>query len=91
MHACTQAEPAVSCPRIDEDILNEVIRLGFERSVLVDSIKARVQNKATVAYYLMCDNRCVRCTRPGVQAGLPCSKLACERNRVRPLCTRPGV
>lgn len=47
-------------PRVDEEMVAEVIRLGFERSVLVDSIKARVQNKATVAYYLMCDNRCAR-------------------------------
>lgn len=43
--------------RVDEDILQEVVRLGFERSQLVDSLQNRVQNKATVTYYLILDNR----------------------------------
>ena len=34
-----------------------MIRLGFDRDMLVDSIRTRLQNKATVTYYLMMDNR----------------------------------
>mmetsp|Transcript_16451 Transcript_16451/g.41028 ORF Transcript_16451/g.41028 Transcript_16451/m.41028 type:complete len:464 (-) Transcript_16451:952-2343(-) len=55
--AVMQAEPVVGLPRIDEDMVGEVVRLGFERDMVVDSIRARAQNKATVTYYLMCDNR----------------------------------
>ncbi|KAJ7519019.1 hypothetical protein O6H91_20G019600 [Diphasiastrum complanatum] len=43
--------------RIDEDILQEVVSLGFPKDQLVDSLKTRMQNKATVTYYLMLDNR----------------------------------
>jgi len=84
--AVMQAEPAVGCPRIDEDILNEVIRLGFERSVLVDSIKARVQNKATVAYYLMCDNR-----RRLPSSGYLSAELSEAPATLGPLVFPPGV
>ncbi len=38
-------------------MVNEAVRLGFDRDMLVDSIRGRCQNKATVTYYLMCDNR----------------------------------
>ena len=47
----------MSAPRIDEDVLVETIRLGFDRESVVDSIRTRAQNKATVAYYLTVDNR----------------------------------
>ncbi|XP_024524195.1 SNF1-related protein kinase catalytic subunit alpha KIN10 [Selaginella moellendorffii] len=43
--------------RIDEDILREVTKLGFDRNLLVDSLRTRVANTATVTYYLMLDNR----------------------------------
>eukprot|EP00897_Mesotaenium_endlicherianum_P002219 jgi/Mesen1/2024/ME000148S01128 len=43
--------------RIDDEILQNVIKMGFDRGQLVDSLRNRVQNKATVAYYLMLDNR----------------------------------
>ncbi|BBN06438.1 5'-AMP-activated protein kinase, catalytic alpha subunit [Marchantia polymorpha subsp. ruderalis] len=43
--------------RIDEDILLEVVRMGFDKIQLCDSLRNRLQNKATVAYYLMLDNR----------------------------------
>ncbi len=45
-------------PRVDEEMVGEVLRLGFEREALVESLRSRQQNKATVTYYLMCDNRC---------------------------------
>jgi 5'-AMP-activated protein kinase catalytic alpha subunit len=35
----------------------QVVRLGFDRQLLLDSLRARQQNKATVTYYLLADNR----------------------------------
>ncbi|KAG2426687.1 hypothetical protein HXX76_012997 [Chlamydomonas incerta] len=55
--AVMQAEPVVGVPRIDEEILEEVVRLGFDREGLLDSLRSRSANKATVTYYLMSDNR----------------------------------
>ncbi|KAL0377566.1 UNVERIFIED_CONTAM: SNF1-related protein kinase catalytic subunit alpha KIN10 [Sesamum radiatum] len=43
--------------KIDEDILQEVIKMGFDRTALVDSLRNRVQNEGTVTYYLLLDNR----------------------------------
>ncbi|KAF9588152.1 hypothetical protein IFM89_007841 [Coptis chinensis] len=48
--------PAVTC-QIDEDILLEVIKMGFDRSQLTESLCSRVQNEATIAYYFLMDNR----------------------------------
>lgn len=43
--------------KIDEEILQEVIKRNFDRNHLVESLRSRIQNEATVAYYLMLDNR----------------------------------
>ncbi|XP_077215012.1 SNF1-related protein kinase catalytic subunit alpha KIN10-like [Tasmannia lanceolata] len=43
--------------KIDEEILQEVIKMGYDRNQLVDSLCNRLQNEATVAYYLLLDNR----------------------------------
>ncbi|KAM7520700.1 hypothetical protein LguiB_019662 [Lonicera macranthoides] len=43
--------------KIDEEILQEVVKMGFDRNILVESLRNRVQNEATVAYYLLLDNR----------------------------------
>ncbi|KAI3704739.1 hypothetical protein L1987_74966 [Smallanthus sonchifolius] len=43
--------------KTDEDILTEVIKMGFDREALVGSLRNRVQNEGTVAYYLLLDNR----------------------------------
>ncbi|KAM6550057.1 hypothetical protein CsatB_021733 [Cannabis sativa] len=43
--------------KIDEEILQEVIKMGFDRNHLIESLRNRVQNEATVAYYLLLDNR----------------------------------
>uniref|UniRef100_A0A9I9DQS5 transketolase n=1 Tax=Cucumis melo TaxID=3656 RepID=A0A9I9DQS5_CUCME len=43
--------------KIDEDILQEVVKMGFDRNQLVESLRNRIQNEATVAYYLLLDNR----------------------------------
>ncbi|KAG1359486.1 Serine/threonine protein kinase OSK1 [Cocos nucifera] len=42
---------------IDEDILQEVVKMGFDKKHLVESLYNRIQNEATVAYYLLLDNR----------------------------------
>ncbi|MBA0848214.1 hypothetical protein Goshw_029794 [Gossypium schwendimanii] len=42
--------------KIDEEILQEVIRMGFDRNHLVESLRNRIQNEGTVAYYLLLDN-----------------------------------
>jgi len=43
--------------KIDDDILLEVIKMGFDRNHLIESLRNRLQNEATVAYYLLLDNR----------------------------------
>ncbi|MEW5301429.1 MAG: hypothetical protein WDW36_004289 [Sanguina aurantia] len=55
--AVNQADTVVGNPRVDEEVMSEVIRLGFERALVIDGIRTRAQNKATVTYYLLCDNR----------------------------------
>ncbi|KAL4448458.1 hypothetical protein ABPG75_005677 [Micractinium tetrahymenae] len=55
--AVMQADPVAAGTHVDEDILREVVRLGFTREFVAESLKTRQQNKASVAYYLMADNR----------------------------------
>ncbi|XP_076942814.1 SNF1-related protein kinase catalytic subunit alpha KIN10-like [Bidens hawaiensis] len=43
--------------KIDEDILLEVGKMGFDRDALLESLRSRAQNDGTVAYYLLLDNR----------------------------------
>lgn len=43
--------------KIDEDIFKEIVRMGFDRDQLIESLRNRVQNEGTVAYYLLLDNR----------------------------------
>ncbi|KAJ6819104.1 SNF1-related protein kinase catalytic subunit alpha KIN10-like [Iris pallida] len=43
--------------KIDEEILQEVFKMGFDKTQLVESLHSRVQNEGTVAYYLLLDNR----------------------------------
>ena len=38
-------------------LIPQVVRLGFEKEALIESIRSRLQNKATVTYYLLVDNR----------------------------------
>ncbi|KAH7299003.1 hypothetical protein KP509_25G069200 [Ceratopteris richardii] len=42
--------------KMDEDILNQVVGLGFDRNHVVKSLEKKVQNKATVTFYLILDN-----------------------------------
>ncbi|KAL2343200.1 hypothetical protein Fmac_004485 [Flemingia macrophylla] len=43
--------------KIDEEILQEVVNMGFDRNQLVESLWNRMQNEGTVAYYLLLENR----------------------------------
>ncbi|KAF7842785.1 SNF1-related protein kinase catalytic subunit alpha KIN10 isoform X2 [Senna tora] len=43
--------------KIDEEILQEVVNMRFDRNQLVESLRNRMQNEGTVAYYLLLDNR----------------------------------
>ncbi|KAK4279402.1 hypothetical protein QN277_011189 [Acacia crassicarpa] len=43
--------------KIDEELLQEVVKMGFDRNQLVESLQNRIQNEGTVAYYLLLDNR----------------------------------
>ena len=56
--AVLQAGPSSSIGTVvDSDLVREVERLGFEHSFVVESLRGRQQNKATVAYHLLADNR----------------------------------
>lgn len=55
--AVMQADTAVNTPRLDEEMITEVVRLGFDRNKLIESIRTRQQNEATVTYWLLLDNR----------------------------------
>ncbi|XP_073270565.1 SNF1-related protein kinase catalytic subunit alpha KIN10-like isoform X2 [Primulina huaijiensis] len=43
--------------KLDEEIVQEVVRMEFDRGQLIESLQKRIQNDATVAYYLLFDNR----------------------------------
>lgn len=43
--------------KLDEEIIQEVVRMEFDRGQLIESLQKRIQNDATVAYYLLLDNR----------------------------------
>ncbi|XP_047311062.1 SNF1-related protein kinase catalytic subunit alpha KIN10-like [Impatiens glandulifera] len=55
--AVPQPDTTQQAKKIDEDILQEVVKMGFDRTTLFDSLRSRVQNEGTVAYYLLLDNR----------------------------------
>ncbi|KAL2493018.1 SNF1-related protein kinase catalytic subunit alpha KIN10 [Abeliophyllum distichum] len=43
--------------KLDEEIIQEVLKMGFDKNMLIESLQNRIQNDATVAYYLLLDNR----------------------------------
>lgn len=55
--AVAQADHMVGGKTIDEEILSQVMGLGFDKEYILDSLQKRQQNKATVAYYLIADNK----------------------------------
>ncbi|KAF2610178.1 hypothetical protein F2Q70_00009504 [Brassica cretica] len=50
-------DTAQQAKKIDEEILQEVINVGFDRNHLIESLRNRIQNDGTVTYYLILDNR----------------------------------
>jgi len=42
---------------VDAETLEMVVNLGFEREHVVDALRHQLRNKATVAYFLLLDNR----------------------------------
>ncbi|KAJ8438927.1 hypothetical protein Cgig2_033814 [Carnegiea gigantea] len=50
-------ETTQQAKKIDEDILQEVVRMGFDRNQLIESLRNRLQNEGTVTYYLLFDDR----------------------------------
>ncbi|KAK6796889.1 hypothetical protein RDI58_004590 [Solanum bulbocastanum] len=52
-----ELSPDAQSYQIDEEILQEVVKMGFDRNNLTESLRSRVQNEGTVAYYLLLDNR----------------------------------
>ncbi|XP_024014680.1 SNF1-related protein kinase catalytic subunit alpha KIN11 isoform X1 [Eutrema salsugineum] len=55
--AAPPLDTAEQARKIDEEIIQEVIKLGFDRNQVIGSLVSRIQNEATVAYYLLLDNR----------------------------------
>uniref|UniRef100_A0A1D1YS23 non-specific serine/threonine protein kinase n=1 Tax=Anthurium amnicola TaxID=1678845 RepID=A0A1D1YS23_9ARAE len=43
--------------QINKEILQEVIKMGFDVNHLFEALHNRIQNEATVAYYLLLDNQ----------------------------------
>ncbi|AQK87698.1 SNF1-related protein kinase catalytic subunit alpha KIN10 [Zea mays] len=50
-------DTAQQVKKVDEETLNDVIKMGFDKNQLIESLQNRLQNEATVAYYLLLDNR----------------------------------
>ncbi|XP_009134629.1 SNF1-related protein kinase catalytic subunit alpha KIN10 isoform X1 [Brassica rapa] len=50
-------DTAQQAKKINEEILQEVINVGFDRNHLIESLRNRIQNDGTVTYYLILDNR----------------------------------
>ncbi|CAK9326826.1 unnamed protein product [Citrullus colocynthis] len=43
--------------KIDEDVLQKVVMMGFSKDKLIESLHNKTQNEGTVTYYLMLGNR----------------------------------
>lgn len=52
-----QADTLVSVSKLDQEILNAVVRQGYDRESVVEWLKKRVQNEATVMYHLLLDQQ----------------------------------
>ncbi|PSR89676.1 SNF1-related protein kinase catalytic subunit alpha like [Actinidia chinensis var. chinensis] len=52
-------DPAQLIKKIDEDVIQDVLNMGVDKNHLIESLRNRIQNDATVAYYLLFDNRSV--------------------------------
>jgi len=50
-------DPLQLIKKIDEEVLQDVLKKGIEKNHLIESLRNRKQNDATVAYYLLVDSR----------------------------------
>ena len=50
-------ETVLSAHSVDEEVLKDVARLGFNRESVIESLKWRIPDKAVVTYYLILDNK----------------------------------
>ncbi|PNT70842.1 serine/threonine protein kinase OSK1 [Brachypodium distachyon] len=50
-------DTAQQIKKLDDETLNDVIKMGFDKIQLTESLQKRLQNEATVAYYLLLDNK----------------------------------
>lgn len=50
-------DTAAQAAKIDTESLEQVVKMGFDRNAVVDALRRQIRNKATVAYYLILDNR----------------------------------
>ncbi|KAG2283812.1 hypothetical protein Bca52824_055032 [Brassica carinata] len=59
LSCCCSTRYTRACQKglINEEIVQEVVNMGFGRNQVMESLRNRVQNDATVTYYLLLDNR----------------------------------
>ncbi|CAD6271476.1 unnamed protein product [Miscanthus lutarioriparius] len=50
-------DTAQQVKKLNEETLNDVLNMGFDKNQLIESLQNRLQNEATVAYYLLLDDR----------------------------------
>lgn len=55
--AVSPPDTAAQATKIDTESLEQVVKMGFDRTAVVDALRRQIRNKATVAYYLILDNR----------------------------------
>ncbi|KAJ4900897.1 SNF1-related protein kinase catalytic subunit alpha KIN11 [Raphanus sativus] len=55
--AVSPPDTAEQAKKINEEIVQQVVTMGFDRNQVMESLRNRVQNDATVTYYLLLDNR----------------------------------
>lgn len=53
--AVMQADTIMTAPRIDPEILEDVVKRGFDKEAVIESLTTRGQSKATVMYHLLLD------------------------------------
>jgi len=50
-------ETSIQARKIDEEVLEQVIKMGYDKIKLLESLSSRSQNEATVTYNLLLDSR----------------------------------
>ena len=50
--AVMQADTVATSTHVDDDVVDEVVRLGFSRGEVAESVKSRSQNKVSLRWYI---------------------------------------